>query len=144
MKNRDQIEFFSEIYVEELPARLVNDLGLQLKNNFVKGLAEYNIEYLDIISKNTPRRLTIYINGLDKKTKDKKVEIWGPPKKICFDNKGKLLKPGLAFLDKNGIEEKELKFKEKNNSEFLYLNKKIKGSPNKENLKIFYVILLEI
>ena len=135
MKNRDQIEFFSEIYVEELPARLVNDLGLQLKNNFVKGLAEYNIEYLDIISKNTPRRLTIYINGLDKKTKDKKVEIWGPPKKICFDNKGKLLKPGLAFLDKNGIEEKELKFKEKNNSEFLYLNKKIKGSPNKENLK---------
>ena len=75
MKNRDQIEFFSEIYVEELPARLVNDLGLQLKNNFVKGLAEYNIEYLDIISKNTPRRLTIYINGLDKKTKDKKVEI---------------------------------------------------------------------
>ena len=43
MKNRDKIEFFSEIYVEELPARLVNDLGLQLKNNFVKGLAEYNI-----------------------------------------------------------------------------------------------------
>ena len=51
MKNRDKIEFFSEIYVEELPARLVNDLGLQLKNNFIKGLAEYNIEYLDIVSK---------------------------------------------------------------------------------------------
>jgi len=135
MKNSKKIEFFSEIYVEELPARLVNDLGLQLKNNFIKGLAEHNIEYLDIVSKNTPRRLTIYINGLDKKTKDKNVEIWGPPKKICFDEKGNILKPGLAFLNKNGIKEEEIKFREKNNSEFLYLNKEIKGSLNKENLK---------
>ena len=54
MKNRDKIEFFSEIYVEELPARLVNDLGLQLKNNFIKGLAEYNIEYLDCLLYTSP------------------------------------------------------------------------------------------
>ena len=33
MKNKN-LEFFLEIYMEEIPARLVNDLSSQLKNNF--------------------------------------------------------------------------------------------------------------
>ena len=53
MKNKN-LEFFLEIYMEEIPARLVNDLSSQLKNNFEVLMNEKGITFSDIKSYGTP------------------------------------------------------------------------------------------
>ena len=45
MKNKN-LEFFLEIIMEEIPARLVNDLSSQLKNNFEVLMNERGIKHL--------------------------------------------------------------------------------------------------
>ena len=92
MKNKN-LEFFLEIYMEEIPARLVNDLSSQLKNNFEVLMNERGITFSDIKSYGTPMRLVIFINGLKNKTDDKKLEIWGPPENISISNQKDFLKP---------------------------------------------------
>ena len=55
MKNKN-LEFFLEIYMEEIPARLVNDLSSQLKNNFEVLMNERGISFSHIKSYGTPMR----------------------------------------------------------------------------------------
>ena len=43
-------QFLLEIFVEEIPARLVNELSKQLENNFQKGMDEGLIPYNKITS----------------------------------------------------------------------------------------------
>ena len=101
-------QFLLEIFVEEIPARLVNELSKQLENNFQKGMDEGLIPYNKITSYCTPRRLVIVVEGLDKKQKSIEKHIIGPPKKISMDGAGNLLKPGQAFLEKNNIKIEDL------------------------------------
>ena len=69
MKNKN-LEFFLEIYMEEIPARLVNDLSSQLKSNFEVLMKEKDITYSHIRSYGTPMRLVLFVNGLKDKTED--------------------------------------------------------------------------
>ena len=134
MKNKD-LEFFLEIYMEEIPARLVNDLSSQLKNNFEILMKDKGIEYSHIKSYGTPMRLVLFIKGLKDKTEDKKLEIWGPPENISISNQKEFLKPAESFIKKNNINKKEILIKKKNGMSFLYCKKIIKGSKNQENLR---------
>ncbi|MBT3445314.1 glycine--tRNA ligase subunit beta [bacterium] len=111
--------FLLEIFVEEMPARLVNDIESQLKNNFSQELENNSIIYEKVSSYSTPRRLIIHIEGLEKKQKDSNEFIVGPPKKISIDEDGTLLKPGNAFLDRYSIKRKQIEIITKNNSEFI-------------------------
>lgn len=63
MKDR----YLLEIGVEELPARLVDDALKQLKENTEKMLENERIEYNNIETYATPRRLVLIINGLSEK-----------------------------------------------------------------------------
>ena len=134
MKNKN-LEFFLEIYMEEIPARLVNDLSSQLKNNFEVLMNEKGITFSDIKSYGTPMRLVLFINGLKNKTDDKKLEIWGPPENISISNQKEFLKPAESFIKKNNINKREIQIKERNGMNFLYCKKTIKGTKNLENLK---------
>ena len=127
MKNNN-LEFFLEIYMEEIPARLVNDLSSQLKNNFEVLMNEKGITFSDIKSYGTPMRLVLFINGLKNKTDDKKLEIWGPPENISISNQKEFLKPAESFIKKNNINKREIQIKERNGMNFLYCKKTIKGT----------------
>ena len=132
-------QFLLEIFVEEIPARLVNELSKQLENNFKKGMNESQIPHAKITSYCTPRRLVITVEGLDKKQKSIKKHIIGPPKKISIDGTGNLLKPGQAFLEKNNIRIEDIKIIKKNNSDFISADIKIVGQNTHEVLtKITY------
>lgn len=132
-------QFLLEIFVEEIPARLVNELSKQLENNFKKGMNESQIPHAKITSYCTPRRLVITVEGLDKKQKSIEKHIIGPPKKISIDGTGNLLKPGQAFLEKNNIRIEDIKIIKKNNSDFISADIKIVGQNTHEVLtKITY------
>ena len=138
-------QFLLEIFVEEIPARLVNELSKQLENNFQKGMDEGLIPYNKITSYCTPRRLVIAVEGLDKKQKSIEKHIIGPPKKISMDGAGNLLKPGQAFLEKNNIKIEDIKIIKKNNSDFISADIKIVGKNTHEVLtKITYDSITKI
>ena len=134
MKNKN-LEFFLEIYMEEIPARLVNELSSQLKSNFEVLMKEKDITYSHIRSYGTPMRLVLFVNGLKDKTEDKKLEIWGPPENISISDKKEFLKPAESFIKKNNINKKEIQIMKKNGMNFLFCKKIIKGSKNQENLR---------
>ena len=47
-KNNQSFDFLLEIFVEEIPARLVNELGLQVEKSFINNLSKNTIDYSDI------------------------------------------------------------------------------------------------
>ena len=126
-QNRKLSTFLLEIFVEEMPARLVNELSKQLEDNFKRGIDEHSISYSSLCSYSTPRRLIVTIEGLEKKQKDINKYMVGPPKKISLDANGNPLKPAQAFIEKNKLNIKDIEIIKKNNSEFIAANVKIVG-----------------
>ena len=134
-KNNQSFDFLLEIFVEEIPARLVNELGLQVEKSFINNLSKNTIDYSDIKTFYTPRRIVVLIKGLPTKQKNYEEFILGPPKKISIDKNKKLLKPGLSFVEKNKIKANQIKIVEKDGNEFLSVNKKVKGLNTKDFLR---------
>lgn len=128
MKQNNKLStFLLEIFVEEMPARLVNELSKQLEDNFKRGIDEHSISYSSLCSYSTPRRLIVTIEGLEKKQKDINKYMVGPPKKISLDANGNPLKPAQAFIEKNKLNIKDIEIIKKNDSEFIAANVKIVG-----------------
>ena len=133
-KNSKDLDFLLEVFTEEIPARLVNELGVQLERSFLDELDKNSINYSDIKAYYTPRRLVVFIKGLASKQEDYQKFLLGPPKKIAMNEKGELLKPALAFLEKNRIKARQLKITNKDGNEFISVDKKVKGINTKDFL----------
>ena len=56
-----------EVGVEELPSRFVSSTLEQIKNNLTKMLSENRIEFSDIKTYGTPRRLTFIVENINEK-----------------------------------------------------------------------------
>ena len=78
-------------------------------------------------------RLVIFVNGLSDKSKDKKLEIWGPPENIAISEKRDILEIrelAKSYMEKNNINEKQILIREKNGMKYLYCEKVVKGISN--------------
>lgn len=121
-----------EIGVEELPAApLLKELkNIELK--WQKVLEEYHLQSAFSFFY-TPRRLTLLHEAFSDKQEDSVAEFIGAPKDIAYKN-GSLTPAGTSFLQKAGISEKELEFKEIKGKEVLYYQKKQAGKQSAEIL----------
>ena len=63
-KNSKDLDFLLEVFTEEIPARLVNELGVQLERNFLDELDKNSINYSDIKAYYNHRRLVVFIKVL--------------------------------------------------------------------------------
>ena len=118
-----------EIGTEELPAiPLLKELN-NIEEKWLDILEKYNLKAnFDFFY--TPRRLTLWHREFPTKQEDKIEEIWGAPKSIAQKNP----KAIEGFAKKVGIAPNEVTYKSKNNQEFLYYKKEIKGKSSKELL----------
>jgi len=118
-----------EIGTEELPAiPLLKELN-KIEKKWLDILEKYNLKTnFDFFY--TPRRLTLWHREFPTKQEDKIEEIWGAPKAIAEKNP----KAIEGFAKKIGIAPNEVTYKSKNNQEFLYYKKEIKGKEAKELL----------
>ncbi len=106
-------KYLLEIGTEELPYKFVNTGVAQLKSSFEKLLTENQIDFTEIKSYSTPRRLTLIIEGFEEKQPDTVKTVKGPILSIAYDENGNLTKAGQGFAKKNGVEESAL-YKEDN------------------------------
>lgn len=123
------MDFLLEIGTEELPAFSVKP-ALKYLEESLKGLLEQDeLTFGDIKTFGTPRRLAVFVKELSEEKPQKTQTVWGPPKNIAFDEKGRPTKALEGFLKRNGATLEQVKILPKGKGEYVALEKIVGGEP---------------
>ena len=97
-----------EIGTEELPPTALLTLSNAFTQNISTALDEASLEYAQVHSYATPRRLAIWIEALQTKQVDKEVEKRGPALKAAYDAEGNPTKAVQGFAKSCGVDVADL------------------------------------
>ncbi len=86
-----------EIGTEEIPAHVMPPILNQLKDLAEKNLNESRIEFSEVYTFGTPRRLALFVKDLAENQADVEEEKRGPSTKIALDAAGNYTKAALGF-----------------------------------------------
>ncbi len=123
-----------EIGVEEMPSALMKAALDDLKTIAVTKMQSSRIGYVEVATMGTPRRLVLYIQGLDEKQDDSLEEIRGPKKSSAFNPDGSPTKAALGFARSQGIDVSTLEVRDLAGIEYVYAIKKETGGQTEEVL----------
>src|SRR5699024_5987409 len=101
-----------EIGIEELPARFIDEAEKQLKDKTEKWLQDLHIEFDEIQSFSTPRRLAILIHNIAENQTTISEELRGPQTKIAKDEDGNWTKAAIGFSKGQGKSPDDIYIKE--------------------------------
>ncbi|MEN6413339.1 MAG: glycine--tRNA ligase subunit beta [Veillonellales bacterium] len=93
-----------EIGTEEIPARFMPGILVQLRSLAAEKLEEGRIQYEAVQTVGTPRRMTLIVREVAGQQADKKSENKGPSVKIAFDDKGAPTKAAHGFARGQGLD----------------------------------------
>jgi glycyl-tRNA synthetase beta chain len=140
-----RLSFLLEIGTEDLPARFINPALEQLKQITGNIFKENRLSYKSINVYGTPRRLAIIAEGVPYTQEDSVKEIFGPSKKVAFDESGKPTKALIGFAQSQGVRLEDLAIKTKGKGEYVVAIKQEKGLPTEEILpEIFKSIITSL
>lgn len=146
--NQDIRKTFSlllEIGTEEIPARFLPGAIQGLKENAAIFLKETYIDFSEIQTYATPRRLSLIATGLPGMQEARVKEIFGPPKKLAFDKDGRPTKAAIGFAQSQGVSVESLTIKSKDKGEYVVAVIEEKGIPVKDLLpEVFKRLVLSI
>lgn len=97
-----------EIGTEEIPAHVMPPILNQLKDLAEKNLNESRINFGEVYTFGTPRRLTLFVKDLAENQADVEEEKRGPSIKIAVDADGKYTKAAVGFARGQKINPEDL------------------------------------
>ena len=97
-----------EIGTEEIPAHAMPAILDQLKTLAAKALKDSRIEFGDVQTLGTPRRLALLVENVADRQADVEDEKRGASAKIAFDADGKPTKAAIGFAKKNNVAPEDL------------------------------------
>ncbi len=97
-----------EIGTEEIPAHAMPAILNQLKDLAEKNLKESRIDFGEIKTLGTPRRLALLVENVAEKSLDVETEKRGASVKIAFDKDGNPSKAAIGFANKNKVRPEDL------------------------------------
>jgi glycyl-tRNA synthetase beta chain len=109
-----------EIGTEEIPARFMTWVIGELESAARAGLSELRLEYGELKSTGTPRRITLYVRDLADRQGDFEETVKGPPKTQALDVSGQYTKAALGFAKSRGVEPDDLRLIEIKGVEYLH------------------------
>lgn len=112
-----------------MPARFIMPALEQLADLMGKMLTDLRLQYSQIKTFGTPRRLTTIIFDLAESQQPVVKEIRGPAKQIAFDPQGKPTKAAEGFARAQGVSVKDLVVKATDKGEFVFAVKREEGKP---------------
>ncbi len=112
-------DFLFEIGVEEVPARFLPSTLNQMEGIALGIATEMGLEIDSIYTYATPRRLTLYIKNLKEYQKERIREIWGPPVRVAFDEKGEPTKTLTGFLKANNLKLEDIRIMRNQKGEYI-------------------------
>src|SRR3989304_4959736 len=116
-----------EIGAEEIPASYIEPALNQMKALFTEQAKKQRLEVHSICSTGTPRRLTLFVQGLPQKQESVMEEVQGPSAAVAFDKAENPTKAGLDFAKSQGVDIKDLQTKKTPKGEYCFAIKKIEG-----------------
>lgn len=123
-----------EIGVEEIPAAYMPKALEDFKNNAINSFKKARLNYEEVKSFGTPRRLTLYVKGLSEKQEDAVIENRGPKKAAAFDEKGNPTKALEGFARSQNIDINDVEVREVNGVEYVFAVRTEKGLFTREVL----------
>ena len=128
------VELFFELGTEEIPAGFIPRALDDIKRLLSQELTAARINYGEIRSFATPRRLAISIADVATEQQRQELELTGPPARIAFDADGNPTKAAEGFARTNGVNVAELTTIETAKGKYLFLSKVIEGGKSIEQL----------
>ncbi|KXO17154.1 glycine--tRNA ligase, beta subunit [Clostridiales bacterium KA00134] len=128
-------DYLLEIGVEELPSRYVDNALMQIENLAKNILNENLVEFDNIKTYATPRRLVLFIKSLALQTQKKEEIVRGPSAKIAFDEQNNPSKALMGFMKSQGVELKDTYVDKVKDTEYVFAKKIIDGKNVKDILK---------
>ncbi|VAW35595.1 Glycyl-tRNA synthetase beta chain, partial [hydrothermal vent metagenome] len=116
-----------ELGCEELPAGFIRPALEALAASLKKGFSEGGLEYGQLRTLGTPRRLAVIVEGLEEKEPDRMEESRGPSTKAAYDRDGSPTRALEGFARASGVKPGDLKVVKHGKGEYLYAVKEIKG-----------------
>ncbi|MGI5874141.1 MAG: glycine--tRNA ligase subunit beta [Bacillota bacterium] len=116
-----------EIGVEEIPARFMAGSISGLVEAAKKALTEARLDFENVRGMGTPRRLTLFVDGLAEQQKDLKEEIKGPARKAAFDAEGSPTRALEGFLRSKGLSAEDITIRALKGGEYVFAVKEEKG-----------------
>ena len=126
--------FLLEIGTEDLPARFMPPEIQQLKENTRKILNENHVRFSEIRTYVTPRRLAAIVEGIPSMQEDRAKEVFGPSRKVAFDENGNPTKALTGFALGQGVSVESLTIKSKDKGEYVVAVLEEKGVQVREIL----------
>jgi glycyl-tRNA synthetase beta chain len=130
----DRLQLLLEIGTEEIPARFFSGAIRNLKENASAILQENHIDFSDVTTYATPRRLVLIVSGLPYQQASSVREIFGPPKRVAFLEGGNPTEAAVKFANSQGIDVENLIVKKKDKGEYVVAVVKEEGLAVKDLL----------
>ena len=97
-----------EIGTEEIPGVAMPGILRDLREKTVGGLKELRLDFAEIKTIGTPRRLALIVTGLAERQTDISTKSKGPSAKIAYDADGNLTKAALGFAKSKKVAPEKL------------------------------------
>ncbi|MEW6162269.1 MAG: glycine--tRNA ligase subunit beta [Nitrospirota bacterium] len=108
-----------EIGTEEIPARFLPGAIQSLKENAATILSENYIHFSEIKAYATPRRLVLIVARLPELQAGRAREVFGPAKRVAFDEEGNPTEAALKFANSQGVNVESLIVKKRDKGEYV-------------------------
>ncbi|MED5241877.1 MAG: glycine--tRNA ligase subunit beta [SAR324 cluster bacterium] len=119
--------YLLEIGLEEMPAQMILPAVEQLKSLAQKTCEKQRLNFNDLKTYSSPRRLSIELSGLPDKENDRKVELKGPPLSVAKDDHNNWTQAALGFARKNNVSLKNLETKTIEGKDYLFVQQRELG-----------------
>lgn len=119
MNQIQRLSLLLEIGTEEMPARFLPGAIQSLKENAATILSEHYIDFLEIKVYATPRRLVLVVTGVPELQESRVREVFGPPKRVAFDEKGNPTEAATRFANSQGVKLESLVVKKRDKGEYV-------------------------
>ena len=100
-----------EIGTEEMPAAYMPEAIEGIARLARQKLKEAGLEYEELISTGTPRRLVLYLSGLAETQPDSVREVKGPRSEQAYDENGQPTRAAQGFARAQGVKVEDLQLK---------------------------------
>jgi glycyl-tRNA synthetase beta chain len=132
-----------EIGTEELPARFIEPALLSLQKAAEKKLKELFLDYQEIKTAGTFRRLVLFVKDLSEKQPDREEEVLGPSINVGLTKEGTFSQALIGFAKKYGVNPEHLKTKKTPKGEYFYFKRTIPGQKTKDLLPSLLLALFK-
>ena len=127
-------DLFLEIGCEEIPAGFIPKAMADMESLMKRELESARLEFGEIVTLGTPRRLVLAVKGLADRQPDAELTAMGPAKSVAYDAEGNPTRAAQGFARGQGVEVSELTLVMTEKGEYLAAKKSEVGRDTSELL----------